>query len=269
MQVGASTFLYAREDAVTAVSALADAGIKYIELTCDHPQADLPNLTANQVQQLLALKAEKSLVYSLHTPCYEANPASSSQRMRNIVLEGYLDTVVLANQLGADMVVVHTGHKSDGTKSKEEAMANALVVLTETVQFVRKYPGITLVMENTGFYSQNFLNSADDFLYLINVINSSQLKASIDIGHAVLQDLEPAALIRACREHLVHLHLQDNNGVFDDHLALGWGKINYSSIAQALREINFSGRAIIEIFSETPRSALKESVHFLRELGLI
>ena len=62
-------------------------------------------------------------------------------------------------------------------------------------------------------------------------------------------------------EHIVNVHLHDNNGEQDTHLSLGKGNINFSAVLANLRKIEYKGPLIVEVHSSL---GLKESVTLLR-----
>ena len=90
----------------------------------------------------------------------------------------------------------------------------------------------------------------------------------IDIGHAELKRGEPnesaVDLIRDYGRVLLHLHVHDvREGA--DHVPLGSGSIHYSTIAAALREVDFEGTAALEIQSDDPVATAEASLAYLRQ----
>ena len=102
----------------------------------------------------------------------------------------------------------------------------------------------------------------------------SNLGVCIDVGHAHLSkdavgpDAVSAYLWRY-RDALIHLHLHDNHGQRDEHLAFGDGTISWPQTLGTLREIGFAGTAILEIHGSEnrPDEAIRRSIATLRLLG--
>ena len=80
-----------------------------------------------------------------------------------------------------------------------------------------------------------------------------QMKLVLDIGHANIDDPSGQRAVRFIKQfadRLEHLHVSDNHGRMDEHLALGEGNINWGSIVGALKRVTYDGTVTLEIFSE-------------------
>lgn len=85
------------------------------------------------------------------------------------------------------------------------------------------------------------------------------IKLGPDINWLIRAGVDPVAFIHEYGDKIVYLHLRDQkaNGKWTE--ALGEGSTDFSAIAQALQEVNFDGRAAIELaFDESPKRPLKE-----------
>lgn len=67
--------------------------------------------------------------------------------------------------------------------------------------------------------------------------------ATVDIGHANTTRMLDSFLARI--DEASHIHLHDNNGIRDDHFALGRGKINWDKVFGALSS-KYAGRYVVE-----------------------
>jgi sugar phosphate isomerase/epimerase len=101
--------------------------------------------------------------------------------------------------------------------------------------------------------------------------DGSRLGICIDTGHANLhRDLfanPAAAYLRAFADRLVHLHVSDNLGTGDDHLAPGTGSIDWRSIADALRRIPYLGKIVLELAEPGPAVAARGARELLDSVG--
>ena len=101
---------------------------------------------------------------------------------------------------------------------------------------------------------------------------ATNLGICIDVGHAHLsRDIEEdrvCGYLDRYADALVHLHLHDNRGERDEHLALGEGTVDWAGVIDTLRSNRFSGTAVLEIHgSEEPTlPAIERSVATLCEL---
>jgi len=97
----------------------------------------------------------------------------------------------------------------------------------------------------------------------------SNLGICLDVGHAHLSRDVEGDRVRAYLERyadaLVHLHLHDNHGERDEHLAVGEGTIDWSSALQTLRRIGYRETAVLEVHGSgaPPLEALEQSLAVL------
>ena len=105
--------------------------------------------------------------------------------------------------------------------------------------------GCVLVVENILD-----LNPAP-LLALVASFGSPFLRLSIDVGHAHImgsRGAPPAAhWLSQGAELLGHVHLQDNDGTEDAHLAPGGGTVHWPSVLRELRASEHGPRLIVEV----------------------
>jgi len=129
--------------------------------------------------------------------------------------------------------------------------------------------GVRLALENV----RDSIWSLDHVLDALGTNpEDSNLGICIDVGHAHLSDDADDAdsvssYLRRYAPSLVHLHLHDNHGGRDEHLAFGEGTIDWARTLQTLDEIGFDGTAILEIHGsdDEPTAAIERSVRIIRE----
>ncbi len=77
------------------------------------------------------------------------------------------------------------------------------------------------------------------------------LKFHLDVAHAFIENRMKGVsdYIEAFRERLVHVHIHDNHGKWDEHLPLGRGKIDFRNVARFLKEISYARTITFEVFT--------------------
>lgn len=115
-----------------------------------------------------------------------------------------------------------------------------------------------------------FLATAPLVLLLIREINRSNIGVVLDIGHALMarEGLGNTVALINRYSKLLHLHLNDNYGDWDDDLVVGAN--HFLSILEFLywlRKINYSGWYGLDIFPfrEDPVYAVIASIEFLEK----
>ena len=101
-------------------------------------------------------------------------------------------------------------------------------------------------------------NNMHDFKGIISRV--PELKLGPDLNWLVRGGVDPVWFIKTYGHKMVYMHLrdQDAKGVWTE--ALGEGVIDFPAIAKALKEINYHGKAAIELaFDKPPVKPVKEN----------
>ncbi len=88
----------------------------------------------------------------------------------------------------------------------------------------------------------------DDFVKHIKVVNDPYFVACLDIGHAEMAGLDTSAekMIYALGDSLQALHIHDNDKLGDSHQIPFSMKIDWDSVAKALKGANYNGYLTLE-----------------------
>jgi len=71
--------------------------------------------------------------------------------------------------------------------------------------------------------------------------------------------VDPVDFIKQYGHKMVYMHIRDQDASGKWTEAVGTGVINFTAIAQALREIKYSGKAAVELaFDEPPKNQVRE-----------
>lgn len=99
--------------------------------------------------------------------------------------------------------------------------------------------------------------------------NPDNIGIAYDLGHANIQlgTKEVIPFLEKAKEKIFHLHLHDNNGVYDEHKIPGQGIIDYPQVIKKLK--NFKGYGILELsWSIETDYAIIKSLENLKKFGL-
>ena len=247
MHIGVSTLTYLHLDYRTAVSRLADLGVKVIELFYDDPHFDLRSMTATDSAYLRHFGERYGITWTLHTPCFDLNPASANQGARMATLTQYQQAIRFAAEIGIREVVVHSGHRSDPKIPAEQAFQWGVDTLRRTSE-ASELAGVQLTVENTGYGVSSFIHSPRVLVDLVSLIDSDLVGITLDTGHAVLEGFAPEEAVCVFGDRLTHIHVHDNSGTADDHFPLGRGVINHVPMLEVLRDRGFQGFLILETY---------------------
>jgi sugar phosphate isomerase/epimerase len=193
------------------------------------------------------------LHFTVHAPTTDVNIASCHEDMREASIT-LLDRVCAAAAgIGATLIVVHPG-LCPWPQLHDRSCRMLLRSLRDLGKMQEEH-GITVAVENLGCWEMVHFR---DPRFLCRLEEHS-LPYVLDIGHAHLNG-NLFAFLDSMKPRHVHLH--DNNGIADDHKALGLGTIDLPAVLPRLpRDVPW----IIEV---PDLEAYQESVRFLHGKGL-
>lgn len=257
MKIGVSTLLYENEDIITAVTKIANAGHKRIELFCELPGFYPGKVEDRTLDALASLASRRQVAYSIHPPCKGLNPASSDSEERARVVRAYTGTIDLAARLGIRDMVVHCGSKSNPYVPREVAFDLAQQTL-QTVGAAAEEAGVAMLLENTCWGETSILRTPQD---LVNLAGScpSSTQLLLDTGHAAIWGVSPAECARAWLPRLGQIHAHDNHGEHDEHLPLGEGIIDWCGLIHFLAAESWDGVFMIEVAQQEDSARALES----------
>ena len=97
-----------------------------------------------------------------------------------------------------------------------------------------------------------------DYIDTLNAI-SPCFVACLDVGHALITGDTPDRMARVLGERLRVLHVQDNDGIHDQHVIPHLGKVDWPAFLQALSDIRYPGTFSLEADNFPPKFGLENA----------
>lgn len=162
-------------------------------------------------------------------------------------IRGYLKRAIECTaEAGGSICVIHPCN--DGSPQENAEMYLSLL------PFAKEH-GVKIATENMWNWDRERDESsfaacatAQSFLAHLDAVHDPDFVACLDIGHAEMRPAGDgaAAMIRALGHHLQALHIHDNDLRKDSHQIPFSMKIDFGSVAAALREVGYSGYLTLE-----------------------
>lgn len=257
MKIGVSTASLYPLHIEDAFEKLAEMGIKTAEVfansTCEAQEPF--------VSQICEIRDENAMtIPSFHpfsSPMESVFLFSTYDRRVEEMLTLYREFFGAMNRLGAKIFVVHGAILS--SKCTAEHYLKQFRLLSETG---REF-GVTVAQENVSYC----LSGSLDFLKLMKRELGDHAKFVLDLKQARRSHADPLEYIDALGTSIVHCHLSDANADFDC-LPIGKGDFDFGSLIKKLREINYNGALIVELYRDNygEFTELRESVDKLTEI---
>ncbi|MEI9864610.1 MAG: sugar phosphate isomerase/epimerase family protein [Limisphaerales bacterium] len=105
--------------------------------------------------------------------------------------------------------------------------------------------GKLICLEPLNRFETDFLNTVEQGLQMIREVKSPALKLLLDTFHMNIEEKDPAEAIRRAGKHIGHFHASasDRGTPGNDH-------VDWSRVAQALKDIGYDGAVVIESFTQ-------------------
>ena len=189
----------------------------------------------------------------LHAPFAELCPAAIDPLVREVAKRRFLQAAALAKRYGAEKMVVHSGFIPLVYYPEWFAPQSAAFWR----EFLNDVDGLTLCVENV------METSPDALRQVVEQVNDPRLRICFDVGHAFCQSGDLAPWLDALAPYISHVHLHNNHGSFDEHLALDTGTLDMAAVIRQLEALAPQATYTLEV-----RPA-RASVEWLLEEGLL
>jgi len=245
LELGMST-LSMGKNPLEALERIAEAGFRQVEIWSDPPDVlsghvdDLSNALGNR-----GLKA-----YSLHAPFTGLDVSSPDEKLRKCSVKQILDFMETAERLGCGHIIVHPG---SGKYDKREHYDKAKRLLATSIKELVKgaeEKGLALALENMIAPRDGLRvgTRVTELKEVIESLSAGSLGICLDTGHAHYNGLEAWKETKEAGDLLIDLHVNDNDGSKDEHRVPGEGTLNWPPFIKALKEVNYRGVFMLEIY---------------------
>lgn len=156
-------------------------------------------------------------------------------------VEGTKMCIEACAELGIPNIVVHSGY--DKNLTKEETFIRNKEFFDDLLHFSEKF-GVNILVENFDrmvFDDVYWIVSATDLKEMIDYVNHPLFHGCWDAGHANMQPFSQNEGLKVLGEDVYAIHVQDNFGSVDTHLAPFFGTMSMDSLISGLLDINYKG----------------------------
>lgn len=243
-----ATFLRPGMDLWTWIRLAQELELGGVEIRADPGIGHPDEISLEDRRKLRALQ-EKGLTLSVHMPIHGVNLTWPVRAVAAASLGELVNTVDLAGEIGADVVVLHPGRLPEEYLPFPKWHTRSLDLLRFSLALLLPHAakhGVNLALENLGNgRDRGLVQTLEEHRVLL--AEFPELWACFDLGHLHTLGGSPQPYIEALARRLIHVHFHDNHGDWDAHLPLDDGTAPWREAVQALRKTGFSGRVVLEI----------------------
>ena len=242
MNIGLSTLFCLGEPFSSMLKRLTEFDVNYVELIDESQHA----LNRKRVNVLKRLARENGLEFTVHAPFADINIAAPNSVLRRVMLKRLEKSLGYAHQLRSLQWVFHSGWKSPVSEFYPNLDWQINLRSVRTLVTIGKKLGVDISIENTPEPFHFLVKRMQDFALFYSELGSDfDIGMTLDIAHANTSQ-QLFDFIDKFADKIVHVHISDNEGKYDSHKGIGYGKIDWEAVAKGLKKINYKGIVILE-----------------------
>ncbi len=198
---------------------------------------------------------------TIHGPFMDMVSGSPDQRINAVCVARYSHAIRIAAELEAKQVVFHANFiGSLHNTFYREGWHSRNVDFWGPVADYAEQHNVTILLENMWEFDPTII--AD----LLAELDHPRMKTCLDVGHAHLftsQQYNFEYWLRTMEPWLVELHMNNNNGILDEHHGFDWksGVLDYHKLIPLIRSVKPDADLILEMDKVED---MRDSLHYFR-----
>lgn len=246
MRFGINTFVWISpsntEDILNLMPYVKGLGFDVLEISFENPEL----VNVSKVHEGLKKNGLSGIVCGVFGA--DRNLCSPDHHVRENAKKYIRNLIDAAFQLGSPLVcgpmysAVGKVHLDD-EQARSEEWKLAVSGIREMADYA-KSKNIKLALEIINRFETDLLNVVSQGLDFIGQVDRENVGLHLDTFHMHLEEKNSADAIREAGSKLFHFHACEN-----DRGVPGSGQVHWNEIAQALRDVDYSGPIVIESFT--------------------
>jgi sugar phosphate isomerase/epimerase len=274
MQFGFSTNAFRGYGPGEAIDVLADAGYDGVELLFDEPHLYPPTADEAEVTAVRDRLDDAGVaigncnafmltaIEDFHHPSFVEEDSDYRQQRVDYTAA----SLRTAAALGADYISIEPGGPVPAGKSREWAEDRFVEGLQELLP-VADETGVDLLVEPEP---DLLVETTDEFLALLDRVDSPRIGCNFDAGHLYCVGEDPAEVVDRLAEYTRHYHLEDIPADRShEHTQLGDGAMDLDGFLEAVEATGYDGFVTVELYpyEETAAETAREALAWLEDRG--
>jgi sugar phosphate isomerase/epimerase len=194
--------------------------------------AALDRFSPAEFGEVAARLSERGLTITLHGPFVDMSAGSIDPQIRSVTRRRFEQLLEVVPLFAPKTVVCHAGY--DWKRYAylfDKWLENSLAMWGWLAQRLNGH-GCRLMLENV------YEGGPEELLPLFEHLTSQAVGFCLDTGHQAAFGQAPlGAWLDTLGRYLGQVHLHDNHGQRDDHLALGQGTIDFAFLFRRLKDL--------------------------------
>jgi len=234
---------------------LRKVNVRHVEIVDEGSHA----LNSRRVEALKKVAEAHDLDLVVHAPFAGINIAVPSPTLRRATLRRLEKSIFYAGQLNCRLWLFHPGSQTGVSHFYPGQDWQLNLDAVRTLLKIARKEGVEIAIENVPEPYPFVIKDVQDFSRFYDELDDD-IGLVLDVAHANL-NRQIQEFIRQFPKKIVHIHVSDNDGVYDSHLAIGYGTIDWESVAKEIKKVKYSNIIMLESIEY-----VEESLQTLRKL---
>jgi len=254
-EIGLSMLFCLGESFSSLLKNLREVDVRHVEIVDEGSHA----LKSRRIKSLKKVAASHDLDFVVHAPFAGINIAVPSLVLRRTILKRLEKSIFYAGQLDCRLWLFHPGLQTGVSHFYPGRDWQLNLDSVRTLLKIARKEGVEIAIENVPDPYPFLMKNVQDFSRFYDELDDD-IGMVLDIAHANLNH-QIQDFIRQFPEKIVHIHVSDNDGAHDLHLGIGYGNIDWESVAKEIKKIEYGNNIMLESTEH-----VEESLQTLRKL---
>jgi sugar phosphate isomerase/epimerase len=236
MKIGSATFVDVENDFFGFLEFLRNNGLDVIEFRCEWPFFDPEEILHQKsfIKKLKDLLQTLEMTPLVHGSYIDVNLASMSNLLRRSAVKRIIKCVEVAYLLDAEYVTLHLGYLHGDYLPKRLDIARRLAKesLISILNVAREHQVKICIENKEKKRTRHLMTNPFEIMKFISSLNEYRelLFVTFDVGHANTWNCDLKTFFDVIKDKVRVVHLHDNHGSEDEHLAIGDGLIDFETL---------------------------------------
>jgi sugar phosphate isomerase/epimerase len=254
-EIGLSMLFCLGESFPSLLKHLREVDVRHVEIDDEGSHA----LNKRRTKSLKKVAVSHDLDFVVHAPFAGINIAVPNPVLRRTILKRLEKSIFYAGQLDCRLWLFHPGLQTGVSHFYPGRDWQLNLDSVRTLLKIARKEGVEIAIENVPDPYPFLMKNVQDFSRFYDELDDD-IGMVLDIAHANLNH-QIQDFIRRFPEKIVHIHVSDNDGAHDLHLGIGYGNIDWESVAKEIKKIEYGNIIMLESTEH-----VEESLQTLRKL---
>jgi sugar phosphate isomerase/epimerase len=254
-EIGLSMLFCLGESFHSLLKHLREVDVRHVEIDDEGSHA----LNKRRTKSLKKVADSHDLDFVVHAPFAGINIAVPNPVLRRTILKRLKKSIFYAGQLDCRLWLFHPGLQTGVSHFYPGRDWQLNFDSVRTLLKIARKEGVEIAIENVPDPYPFLMKNVQAFSRFYDELDDD-IGMVLDIAHANLNN-QIQDFIRRFPEKIVHIHVSDNDGAHDLHLGIGYGNIDWESVAKEIKKIEYGNIVMLESTEH-----VEESLQTLRKL---